>query len=69
MVTDIVNPVKATKVAVKLVFKKCLPPQLYVLNECISFASYLITFVVSGGRWQGVPILVWLANFVLTKEA
>lgn len=66
-VTGIADPVKATKVAIKLILKNCLPPQLYVACECSTFAIYLVNFVISGGSWQGVPVLVWLANFVVTK--
>lgn len=66
-VTGITSPVEATKVAFKLVLKKCIPPEWYVVSECLLFIGYFIDFIATGGSWQGAPILVWLANFVLTK--
>ena len=67
-ITGATDPMEASKKALKIIIKRCLPPQYFVLGECVAFTAQIYAFIVSGGSWNYAAILLWLSKFIIEKQ-
>ena len=68
-ITGATDPMEASKKALKMIVKRCIPPQYFMLSECVAIGAYIYAFVASGGSWSYRAILLWLSKFILEKKA
>ena len=68
-VTGVTNPFEVSKIAFKMVARRCLPPEYYVFGEGVTLGAYIYAFIISGGSWTYTAVFLWLYRFVFEKEA
>ena len=60
---------EASKKALKMIVKRCLPPEYFVLGECEALSAHIYASVASGGSYSYTAILLCLSKFIIEKEA